>query len=251
MNDTLNYIVTGAGGGLGSAIVRRMLQDRNVRLFCVDKNRLALESLPRTPRVRRIVSDISTISECERIMELGNRNFNGLIHLAGTLSKDLKINENESHWDDIVNSNLKSAYRLTGELLENLSEAGPVNILYFSGIAYRRGAYENVAYSIAKAGIVGLTRSIAKRVGSRGVVNALCPGVIMTIPPDEVGVEGNISINMNEYLSRHGDRIIRQIPMMRFGRPEEVAEATAFFMSPKCSYITGQVINIDGGIINS
>lgn len=95
-----------------------------------------------------------------------------------------------------------------------------------------------MAYAIAKGGIVGLTRSLAKRMGERGVVNAVAPGIIETRMPAD-------------FIARHRERLVGEIPLRRFGQPREVAHLIAFLMSETCSYITGQVINIDGGMVNS
>jgi len=122
--------------------------------------------------------------------------------------------------------------------MDKLDIHNSINFVFATSVAYRRGAYENICYSIAKSGIVGLTRSLAKRLGSRGVVNAICPGVILTKMP-------------GEYINRHKDRLLQNIPMKRFGMPIEVAKLIKFLASNECSYITGQIINIDGGSVNS
>ena len=123
-------------------------------------------------------------------------------------------------------------------MLRRLDDRQPVHIVFTSSLAFRRGAPENVAYAISKGGIVGLTRSLAKRLGPRGVVNAVAPGIIETRMPAE-------------FISRHRERLMGEIPLRRFGHPSEVAQVIAFLMSEACSYVTGQVINIDGGMVNS
>ncbi len=249
--ESRNVLIIGGGGGLGRAIVERLLSEGNTTLYVVDASAESLKLLPENVFVRKILNNLETIEHCRNIVEEIPGGIDCLIHLAGTIEKDLIMNEDSSLWERVIDSNLKTAYQITGEVMKKLPKTGQVNFLYFSGIAYRRGAYENIAYSIAKAGIVGLVRSVAKRLGARGVVNALCPGVVMTEPLTESATHNNVSKMMNEYLERHGDRVLSQIPMKRFGKPEEVAEAALYFCSEKCSYITGQVINIDGGIINS
>jgi 3-oxoacyl-[acyl-carrier protein] reductase len=169
---------------------------------------------------------------------LASAPISGVIHLAGAHGKDLELGKDQSHWEEMINANLKNAYDLTTAVMENLDLSRLVHFVFTTSIAYRRGAYENIAYSISKAGIVGLTRSLAKRIGARGVVNAIAPGIIDTKMP-------------GEYISRHKDRLLTQIPMHRFGEVDEVANLISFLMSDKCTYITGQVINIDGGSFNS
>jgi 3-oxoacyl-[acyl-carrier protein] reductase len=111
-------------------------------------------------------------------------------------------------------------------------------MVFTSSIAYRRGSFDSLIYSIAKAGVVGLTRSMAKRVGSEGLVNAIAPGVIDT-PMSQSYIRNNLS------------SLEKQIPVKRVGEPIDVANLIYFLISDNCTYVTGQTINIDGGMINS
>ncbi len=234
-----HIIITGAAGGIGFEVVKVLSAPDNI-LYCIDSNKLALDRLPNElpGKIIRIHSSISSVKECRRIINVMDGKVSGLVHLAGILENDLAWGSDEELWGRVIDSNLKSAYDITGEILNNIDESQQINIVYMSSVAYRRGAYENVAYSVAKSGLVGLTRSVAKRVGIRGVVNAVAPSVILTSMPAE-------------YLTRHQERLLSQIPMKRFGKPIEVAMLVKFLMSTDCTYVTGQVINIDGGSVNS
>lgn len=233
------FIVTGAAGGIGRATLKA-LANSDTTLICVDINEQGLEEIPLNLGcdLVKVKSDLSDLSECRRVVSLISAPISGLIHLAGAHGQDLELGKDQSHWEKMINANLKNAYDLTTAVMENLDSSRLVHFVFTTSIAYRRGAYENIAYSISKAGIVGLTRSLAKRIGSRGVVNAIAPGIIETKMP-------------GEYISRHKDRLLAQIPMHRFGEVEEAANLIAFLMSDKCTYVTGQVINIDGGSFNS
>lgn len=233
-----NIIVTGANGGIGVATIKE-ISSSDKRLICVDKNvdriQKIINELP--GKIEIVESDLGSVDECNSIIKSAGK-ISGLVHLAGSLESDLELNRDQELWARIMQSNLKNAYDLVGAIMKNLDESNYINFVFTTSLSYRRGSYESVAYSIAKAGIVGLTRSIAKRIGQRGSVNAIAPGIIVT----------DMS---REYLSRHKERLIAQIPQKRFGEPEEVGKLIKFLISRECSYITGQVINIDGGSWNS
>jgi len=232
-------LITGAAGGIGSQTVRT-LASTSTKLVCIDIDKVGLDLLPDNlpGQLIKITSDLSSLAECRKVIDLAGGDISGLIHLAGVHGQDLDLGKDELHFEKMINGNLKTAYDLTTAIMEKLSTSNNIHFVFTTSIAYRRGAYENIAYSSAKAGVVGLTRSLAKRIGAKGVVNAIAPGIIETKMP-------------GEYISRHKDRLITQIPMHRFGNVLEVANLIDFLMSEKCTYITGQVINIDGGSINS
>jgi NAD(P)-dependent dehydrogenase (short-subunit alcohol dehydrogenase family) len=240
MNDSPQVIlITGAAGGIGQATVRALARaDR--RLCCIDVDAAALEGLPTglPGSIVPVQSSLDSVSECERVVAEAGARIAGLVHLAGILDADPHIGADPTHWDRVINANLRNAYHLAGAVMEHLDDTLPVHMVFTTSLAFRRGAPENVAYAIAKGGIVGLTRSLAKRLGTRGVVNAVSPGIIETRMPAE-------------FISRHRERLIGEIPLRRFGHPNEVAQVIAFLMSPACTYVTGQVINIDGGMVNS
>jgi NAD(P)-dependent dehydrogenase (short-subunit alcohol dehydrogenase family) len=232
-------ILTGANGGIGLATINEMLLE-DVKLVCVDKklDKVQLLSKEFSSRIVLVQSDISSEKECSKIIEAADGRVSGLIHLAGLLESDLDINKDPLLWERVIQNNLKNAYDLVGLILSNLQEDYYSSFVFASSVSYRRGSYESMAYSIAKAGLVGLTRSLAKRIGEKGSVNAIAPGIIET----EMS---------KDYLNRHKERLIKQIPQKRFGQPKEVASLIRFLTSSNSSYITGQVINIDGGSCNS
>lgn len=234
-----SLIVTGANGGIGIATIKELIP-LGFRLICVDIKVEQLEKLQREvpSQIVIIKNDLSTLMDCENVVNTAGKNIAGLVHLAGVLENDLEINKDPLLWNRVIQANLRNAYDLSGYVLGGLNPAMKISIVFVSSLSYRRGSFDSVAYSVAKAGLAGLTRSIAKRVGNKGTVNAIAPGIIMT----EMS---------REYLSQHKDRLITQIPQKRFGEPEEVAKLIKFLISDECTYITGQVINIDGGSWNS
>ena len=156
-----------------------------------------------------------------------------LVNNAGIRKDNLMVFMNDNEWDDVLRTNLDSFYNVTKPLLKNMiiNKYGRIiNIVSLSGI---RGLPGQTNYSASKAGMIAATKSLAQEVGKKNItVNAIAPGFIAT--------EMITGINEQDYL--------KMIPLNRFGKAEEVAELTAFLASPKASYITGEVISINGGL---
>jgi len=139
-------------------------------------------------------------------------------------------------WYDVIGTNLSSVFHLTSRVLPIMVKAGSGRIVNISSVIGLHGNFGQANYAAAKAGIVGFTKSAALELARKGItVNAIAPGFIETemiaAMPDEVRAT-----------------ILAKIPMGRFGRPEEIAQAVAYLVSSSGDYITGQVISIDGGL---
>lgn len=237
--DKKNIIITGAGGGIGVETVAA-LDAAEARLICVDIAQEPLDRLeaPKLAEIIRVQSAIDSKAECERIVAAAGGPIHGLVHLAGILRTDKEALGDMDLWDSVLNANLRNAYELCGVILENLDETRPARMVFAASLAFRRGAPVYVAYSASKGGLVGLTRALSRRLGPRGTANAVAPGIIETQMPAAL-------------IAEHHERLRSEIPLNRFGSPAEVASVIAFLMSDASSYVSGQVINIDGGTINS
>jgi NAD(P)-dependent dehydrogenase (short-subunit alcohol dehydrogenase family) len=163
----------------------------------------------------------------------------GLVHLAGVFEPDPDGARDPGVWERAMAHNLTNAYTLANACVEALDESVVGRFVFLSSLAYRRGSWQHVPYAVAKAGLVGLVRALARRLAPAVRVNGLAPGLIDTPMPARLIAERGL------------DNVVAEIPLKRLGHPREVAGVIAFLMSDDASYITGQIINVDGGIVNS
>jgi len=218
------------------------LLDGGARVLLVDVDTERLDavktSLDGGDRVTIHVSSLASANEAAAALDAARGPVYGLIHMAGLFEPDPLDPEDHSAYDRAIASSLTNGYDLA-VAYQTRRDAGAVGrIVFCSSGAYRRGAPGCVAYSVAKAGIVGLTRSLSRRFAPHTLVNAVAPNAIRTAMTDEV-------------FRQRGDAILSTIPLGRFGEPEEIASVVTFLCSEGASYMTGQTINIDGGASNS
>lgn len=160
-----------------------------------------------------------------------------LVHLAGVFEPDTNKNADYTVWDRAIDHNLKNARDMCLAFVEATSKDSLSRIVLTSSLAANRGSFDHYSYSVAKAGLIGLTRAFSKRFAPNTVVNGVAPGIILTGMPDRI-------------LANRRERVLAEIPLKRFGEPEEVANVIMFLISDAVSYVSGQIINIDGGTIN-
>ena len=235
------FVITGGAGGIGRACARQLL-DGGARILLIDIDISRLDqvkaSLGGGDRIATHVSRLASPKEAAAALDAAGRPIFGLIHMAGLFEPDPLDPEDHSAFDRAMASNLTNGYDL-GVAYQSRRDPGAVGrIVYCSSGAYRRGSPGRVSYSVAKAGIVGLTRALSRQFAPHTLVNAVAPNAIKTGMTDTVFKE-------------RGDAILATIPLGRFGEPEEIASVVTFLCSDGASYITGQTINIDGGAANS
>jgi len=159
-----------------------------------------------------------------------------LVNNAGILRDRTFVKMSRRQWDEVISTNLTGAFNVTQKVLPFMLDQGGGRIINISSVVGQTGAFGQANYAAAKAGLIALTATLAREVSRKGVlVNAIAPGftetdMTATIPPDVM------------------DKIVKQIPMQRMGKPEEVAGAILFLAGPHSAYITGQVIAVNGGI---
>ena len=237
-----NIIVTGGAGGIGVALIKSLLKN-GARLTAIDCNQKSLDQLNiidrHTGSLHCIQSSLRSPLDCEKAIS-SVKKIHSLVHLAGVFTPDSMIeNDAEDIFDPVINSNLRSAYNMTIAALPKFEKPGPGRIVFVSSIAFTRGGPEHTAYSAAKGGIVGLVRSLTRRLSPGILVNCVAPGII------------NTQMIKTLVEKRGLNTILKDIPIGRIGQPEEVSSVIKFLLGPDSSYITGQTINIDGGIMPS
>jgi 3-oxoacyl-[acyl-carrier protein] reductase len=233
-------VVTGGAGGIGIETVRGFM-DHGGHVLMADIDEPALERAQATlgkVRLATIASALDTPAECARVMQAAGAPVYALVHLAGLFERDELDPDDHGVWNRAIAANLTNAYDMAVAFSTRFDRRQPARIVLTSSVAYRRGSAERVPYAAAKGGIVGLTRSLSRKLAPDVLVNAIAPGLIETRMADPI-------------IAERGEAYRQEIPLKRFGKPSEIASVIRFLCSPDASYITGQTITIDGGITNA
>jgi len=240
-------IVTGAARGIGAAIVKKLAENgAHVAFTYVSDSSAdkaaALENEIKSSGVhaKAYKSNAGDFAQCEVLVNDVLKDFGKVdvcVNNAGISKDNLLLRLSPEQWDEVMNVNLKSVYNMTKQVIRPMMKAKSGSIINMSSIIGIRGNAGQSSYAASKAGVIGFTKSVAHELGSRNIrCNAVAPGFIET--------------DMTHYLKEGAaaETFLKDIPLGRFGKADEVANLTLFLASDMSTYITGQVISICGGL---
>ncbi len=238
------YIVTGSGRGIGFEIARAFAEQKcTVILSDYNEDSLvnATEAFEKAGyEFKAIACDITKEDQVQNLIKKTYDEFgkiDGLINNAGITRDNLLIRMKSDQWDAVIDTNLKGVFLATKAAAKYFMKQRYGKIINISSVVGLTGNAGQANYASSKAGVIGLTKSVAQELGSRNVtVNAIAPGFIET--------------EMTHKLSdKAKDEFLKNIPLKRPGKPEDVANAALFLASSLADYITGQVLTVDGGMV--
>lgn len=238
-------VVTGAGRGIGKAIALRLAYEGasivvNYRSSEKEAKELVEEIREKGGTAECVQGDVSFLEDAEKVIKFAAEKFGRLdilINNAGITRDTLLLRMKEEDFDKVLQVNLKGVFNCTKHASAIMLKQKSGRIINISSVVGIIGNAGQANYAAAKAGIIGFTKSIAKEIGARGItVNAIAPGFITT--------------DMTDVLSdKVKEKLIENIPLKKLGSPEDIANCAVFLVSDNASYITGQVINVDGGMV--
>ncbi len=237
-------IVTGGSRGIGLAIATKLAQGgANIAILYVGDESEGLKAKEELSqygtKIEQYFCDVSNFEESKNVVDKIIEDFGGidiLVNNAGITRDKLVLNMDEKDFDAVINVNLKGTFNMIKHTYKHFMKKRYGRIVSTSSIVGLIGNAGQANYSASKAGIIGLTKSVAKELAGRGVTcNAIAPGYIGT--------------DMTNVLSdKVKDAMKAQIPAKRIGTPEDVAKVAAFLCSDEAAYVTGEVVRVDGGL---
>ena len=232
-----NVFISGASRGIGKSIANYFAEN-DYKVIGTSRNDFEFDN--KSENLIPIKLDITSrddIKECFNELKSKDLLPDVLINNAGITSDQLFLKMKDDDWDNVISTNLTGTYNLTKIFIKNMIKNKNGRIINISSVAGLMGNPGQVNYASSKSALNGFTKSLAKEIGSRNItVNSIAPGFIDT--------------DMTSFLDNHAkNAIIKDIPLKRFGMASDVAELALFLASNEASYITGQTISIDGGLL--
>ncbi|MCD6453685.1 MAG: 3-oxoacyl-[acyl-carrier-protein] reductase, partial [Candidatus Aminicenantes bacterium] len=231
-------LITGGSRGIGKAIAERLIKE-GAKVWIADINEEMLKetasAIGAYPVKMDVTSEEEVISGVKTIIEKDEK-IDFLVNNAGITKDGLLMRMKLSDWETVLKVNLTGAFLVTREVIKGMIRRREGAIVNIASVVGEMGNAGQANYSASKAGLIGFTKSVAKEVASRNIrVNAVAPGFVIT--------------PMTEKLpEKVKEEYFKAIPLGRFSTPEEIASVVAFLLSDEASYITGEVIKVNGGL---
>ncbi|ANU19676.1 3-oxoacyl-[acyl-carrier-protein] reductase [Planococcus plakortidis] len=238
-------IVTGASRGIGAAIARRFAEEGANIVVNYSGSQEKAEAVVaeieqaggKAVAVKANVADAEAVKALADVAMKEFGSIDILVNNAGITRDNLMMRMKEDEWDDVINTNLKGVFLCTKAVTRQMMKQRAGRIVNIASIVGVMGNAGQANYVAAKAGVIGLTKTTARELASRGITaNAVAPGFITTDMTEKLGDDVQSSM-------------LAQIPLARFGAPEDVANAALYLASDEASYVTGQTLHLDGGMV--
>lgn len=237
-------LVTGASRGIGRAIAQELVRQGAKVIGTATSAAGAaaiseyLEQL-QPGAGKGIVLNVTDVAACNTAVEEIQKEFGGLsilVNNAGITQDQLAMRMKEEEWDSVISTNLTAVGRLSRAVLRGMMKAKAGRIINITSVVGSSGNAGQMNYAAAKAGVAGMSRALAREIGSRNItVNCVAPGFIDTDMTKVLGEQQTATL-------------LQQIPLGRLGAPEDIAAAVAFLASPQAAYITGTTLHVNGGM---
>lgn len=233
-------LVTGASGGIGGAIARAM-HAQGATVALAGRNREALDALAADlgDRCHVIVGELGDTASADAMLSAASDAMGGidvLVNNAGLTRDNLAMRIKDEDWQEVIDVNLTATFRLSRAVLRGMMKARWGRIINVTSVVGVTGNPGQTNYAASKAGIIGMSKSLAGEVATRGItVNCIAPGFIATAMTESLSEEQK-------------DRLVGAVPTGRLGTPEDVAACAVFLASDEAAYVTGQTLHVNGGM---